>query len=117
MIWRGWLSLNYLSIAIFVTVYLLIALRNLRWFKIPIWTIMLTGAVAKILSGVIPLQTAYSAINLDVIFFLLGMFSIVAAMELSGSSNTLQQEWSGSPRRHSEPWLWYCSGWVYSQPF
>src|SRR5205809_7194257 len=84
MIWRGWLSLNYLSIAIFVTVYLLITLRNLRWFKIPIWTIMLTGAVAMILSGVIPLQTAYSAINLDVIFFLLGMFSIVAAMELSG---------------------------------
>ena len=78
------MSLNYLSIAIFVTVYLLIALRNLRWFKIPIWTIMLTGAVAMILSGVIPLQTAYSAINLDVIFFLLGMFSIVAAMELSG---------------------------------
>src|SRR5438093_4944840 len=84
MIWRGWLSLNYPSIAIVVTVYLLIALRNLRWFKIPIWTIMLTGAVAMILSGVIPLQTAYSAINLDVIFFLLGMFSIVAAMELSG---------------------------------
>src|SRR5438034_1819881 len=84
MIWRGWLSLNYLSIAIFVTVYLLIALRNLRWFKIPIWTIMLTGADAMILSGVIPLQTAYSAINVDVIFFLLGMFSIVAAMELSG---------------------------------
>ncbi len=78
------MSLNYLSIAIFVTVYLLIALRTLRWFKVPIWTIMLTGAVAMILSGVIPLQTAYSAINLDVIFFLLGMFSIVAAMELSG---------------------------------
>jgi len=78
------LSLNYVSIAIFVTVYLLIALRNLRWFKIPIWTIMLTGAVAMIFSGVIPLQTAYAAINLDVIFFLLGMFSIVAAMDLSG---------------------------------
>ena len=78
------MSLNYVSIAIFVTVYLLIALRNLRWFKIPIWTIMLTGAVAMIFSGVIPLQTAYAAINLDVIFFLLGMFSIVAAMDLSG---------------------------------
>jgi len=78
------LSLNYVSIAIFITVYLLIALRNLRWFKIPIWTIMLTGAVAMIFSGVIPLQTAYAAINLDMIFFLLGMFSIVAAMDLSG---------------------------------
>ncbi len=37
-----------------------------------------------LLSGVIPLQTAYASINLNVIFFLLGMFSIVAAMDLSG---------------------------------
>src|SRR2546430_15208790 len=37
-----------------------------------------------IFSGAIPLQDAYAAINLDVIFFLLGMFSIVAAMEMSG---------------------------------
>ncbi|TMI48064.1 citrate transporter [Candidatus Bathyarchaeota archaeon] len=76
--------LQYLPIGIFVVVYVLIALRNFRRFKIPIWTIMLAGAVAMIFSGAIPLQDAYAAINLDVIFFLLGMFSIVAAMELSG---------------------------------
>ena len=45
---------------------------------------MLAGAVAMIFSGAIPLQDAYAAINLDVIFFLLGMFSIVAALDLSG---------------------------------
>jgi len=45
---------------------------------------MFSGAVATLLSGVIPLQTAYASINLNVIFFLLGMFSIVAAMDLSG---------------------------------
>jgi Na+/H+ antiporter NhaD/arsenite permease-like protein len=78
------LSLYYPAIAIFAVIYLLIALRNLRWFKIPIWTIMLAGAVAMLFSGVMPLQTAYASINLDVIFFLLGMFSIVAAMDLSG---------------------------------
>jgi Na+/H+ antiporter NhaD/arsenite permease-like protein len=78
------LSLNYTAIVIFGTVYLLIALRNLRWLKIPIWTIMLAGAVAMLFSGVISLQTAYGAINLNVIFFLLGMFSVVAAMDLSG---------------------------------
>ncbi len=77
-------SLHYLPIAIFVVVYALIALRNFRRFKIPIWTIMLAGAVAMIFSGALPLQDAYAAINLDVIFFLLGMFSIVAAMDLSG---------------------------------
>src|SRR3989442_9980403 len=75
--------LHYLPIAIFAVVYALIALRNFRRFKIPIWTIMLAGAVAMTLSGAIPLQDAYAAINLDVIFFLLGMFSIVAAIELS----------------------------------
>ena len=77
-------SLHYLPIGIFAAVYLLIALRNFRRFKIPIWTIMLAGATAMILSGSLPLQEAYSSINLDVIFFLLGMFSIVAAMDLSG---------------------------------
>jgi Na+/H+ antiporter NhaD/arsenite permease-like protein len=77
-------TLHYLPIGIFAVVYLLIALRNFRRFKIPIWTIMLAGAVAMIFSGALPLQDAYAAINLDVIFFLLGMFSIVAAMDLSG---------------------------------
>lgn len=77
-------QLHYLPIGIFAVVYVLIALRNFRRFKIPIWTIMLAGATAMIFSGAIPLQSAYAAINLDVIFFLLGMFSIVAAMDLSG---------------------------------
>jgi len=76
--------LHYLPIGIFAVIYALIALRNFRRFKIPMWTIMLAGATAMIFSGAIPLQSAYAAINLDVIFFLLGMFSIVAAMDLSG---------------------------------
>lgn len=78
------LPLNFLSIAIFGLVYFLIVLRNLRWFRAPIWTIMLAGAVAMLFLGAIPLRDAYAAVNLDVIFFLLGMFSVVAAMELSG---------------------------------
>lgn len=45
---------------------------------------MMTGAVAMLFLGAIPLQDAYAAVNLDVIFFLLGMFSVVAAMEVSG---------------------------------
>src|SRR2546426_9933116 len=76
--------LHYLPIGIFVVVYVLIALRNFRRFKIPIWTIVLAGAVAMIFSGALPLQDAYAAIKLDVMFFLVGMFSIGAAMDLSG---------------------------------
>ena len=77
-------ELNYVSIAIFMAVYLLIILRNLRWLRIPVWTIMMTGAVSVLLLGPISLQEAYQAVNLDVIFFLLGVFSLVAAMDLSG---------------------------------
>ena len=78
------MALNFLAIAIFIGVYLFIVLRNLRRFRIPVWTIMMTGAVAMIFSGSIPLRDAYDSINLNVIFFLLGMFSVVAAMDLSG---------------------------------
>ncbi len=78
------LELNYISIAIFIAVYSLIILRNLRWLRIPVWTIMMTGAVSVLLLGPISLQEAYQAVNLDVIFFLLGMFSLVAAMDISG---------------------------------
>jgi Na+/H+ antiporter NhaD/arsenite permease-like protein len=45
---------------------------------------MLGGAVAMIFSGSLSLRDAYGAVNLDVILFLLGMFSIVAAMDISG---------------------------------
>src|SRR5437879_13609175 len=78
------LTLYYLLIAIFVAVYVLIILRNLRWFRVPVWTIMMAGAVAMIFSGAVSLGDAYASINLNVIFFLLGMFSVVAAMDLSG---------------------------------
>ncbi len=95
-------QLNYLSIGIFLVVYLLIALRNLRWFRVPVWTIMLAGAVAMLFLGAIPLRDAYAAINFDVILFLLGMFSIIAAMDLSGLLEHLtlrMLQFSKSPQR------------------
>ncbi len=52
--------------------------------------------------GAIPLRDAYAAINLDVIFFLLGMFSVVGAMELSGLLEYLTMrmlELAKSPQR------------------
>ncbi len=45
---------------------------------------MMAGAVAMLFLGAIPLGQAYAAVNLDVIFFLLGMFSLVVAMDISG---------------------------------
>ncbi|HZD12109.1 MAG TPA: SLC13 family permease, partial [Candidatus Binatus sp.] len=75
---------NYVAVSIFLVVYSLIVLRNLRWFRIPVWTVMLAGAVAMIFLNAIPLDIAYQSVNLDVIFFLIGMFTIVTAMDLSG---------------------------------
>jgi len=42
------------------------------------------GAALIILLGVINVSDAYAAIDFDVIFFLIGMFSIVAGVEKSG---------------------------------
>lgn len=73
-----------LALAIFLVVYGLIITRNLRGINLPIWAIMLMGAAAVIFLQVIPIEQAYQSINFDVIFFLLGMFALVAGLEASG---------------------------------
>ncbi len=69
---------------VFLAVYALIILRNLGRVNLPVWTVMFAGAVAMLFLNGISLKTAYAAINLDVVFFLIGMFSIVSGMEASG---------------------------------
>jgi len=75
---------SVISIAIFVTVYGLIAVRNIRGIRLPMWSIMLAGASAVLLLQIIPLDKAYQSINFDVIFFLTGMFILVSGLEASG---------------------------------
>ncbi len=75
--------LNPASVIFFV-VYGLIIFRNLRRVNLPVWVIMFAGAVAIIFLNGISLKDAYSAVNLDVIFFLIGMFSVVSGLEASG---------------------------------
>lgn len=72
------------SIVIFVIVYGLIAVRNIRGIRLPMWAIMLAGALAVLLLQIIPLDKAYQSINFDVIFFLIGMFILVSGLEASG---------------------------------
>ena len=52
-------ALNYVEIGIFLAVYAVIVLRNLRWVRIPVWTIIMSGAVGILLLGPIMLQEAY----------------------------------------------------------
>src|SRR6185312_4170078 len=68
--------------AIFAIIYILIVGR-IR-FKVPIWAAMLIGATLMLAFQVIGLENAIKSIQLDVIMFLFGMFSIVSALEKSG---------------------------------
>ncbi len=73
----------YIAIAIFAVVYFLIMFGRGK-FKIPIWTSMLIGAALMVGFQIISIESAFKSINLDVIGFLFGMFSIVSALEMSG---------------------------------
>ncbi|QLH09150.1 ArsB/NhaD family transporter [Candidatus Nitrosotenuis sp. DW1] len=72
------------SIVIFVIVYGLIAIRNIRGISLPMWLTMSAGALAVLLLQIIPPDEAYQSINFDVIFFLIGMFILVSGLEASG---------------------------------
>lgn len=74
---------TYASLGILALVYVLIIQRR-RFGNIPIWTSMTIGALLMVLLQVISVESAFEAINLDVILFLFGMFSIVSALEKSG---------------------------------
>jgi len=73
-----------LALLIFVGTYGAIAFRNIKGGSIPVWSVMLAGAVAMVFSGVISVSDAYSSINLEVIVFLFSMFVFVTAMDVSG---------------------------------
>ncbi|HSA97687.1 MAG TPA: SLC13 family permease [Candidatus Nitrosotenuis sp.] len=75
---------SVISIVIFVVVYGLIAVRNIRGIRLPMWSTMLMGALAVLSLQIIPLDKAYRSINFDVIFFLTGMFILVSGLEASG---------------------------------
>ena len=73
---------EYIAIAIFAITYVLI-IGRIR-FKVPIWAAMLIGATLMLAFQIIGLDNAIKSIQLDVIMFLFGMFSIVSALERSG---------------------------------
>ncbi|MGC1932771.1 MAG: SLC13 family permease [Candidatus Nitrosopolaris sp.] len=72
-----------IAVAIFGIVYFLIIVGRKR-FHIPIWASMLIGAILMLVFQVISLESALKSINLDVIGFLFGMFSIVTALDKAG---------------------------------
>jgi Na+/H+ antiporter NhaD/arsenite permease-like protein len=73
---------EYIAIVIFAIIYVLIVGR-IR-FKVPIWIAMLIGAILMLVFQIIGPENTIKSIQLDVIMFLFGMFSIVSALERSG---------------------------------
>jgi Na+/H+ antiporter NhaD/arsenite permease-like protein len=78
------ISNNIIALIIFLIILTLIITRKIRGLDFPIWSTMMVGAALMIITGVISVEDSYKAIDFDVIFFLIGMFSIVAGVEKSG---------------------------------
>lgn len=78
------MATGYLPVIILVVVFVLIAVRKIGHFRIKIWQAMTGGAIVVLATGQIGLLEAALAINLDVMFFLFGMFVIGESMEASG---------------------------------
>lgn len=73
---------EYVALGVFAVVYILIIGR--RRFGVPIWAAMLIGAALMVGLQVTGISDAFKAVNLEVIAFLFGMFSIVSALERAG---------------------------------
>ncbi len=80
---------NIYVLMVFILVYSLIAVRNIRSVTIPSWLAMLIGAAIMLAMQTISIEEAYAFIEFDVILFLLGMFIVVSAVEVSGLLHTI----------------------------
>jgi Na+/H+ antiporter NhaD/arsenite permease-like protein len=74
---------GYIALGVLALVFFLI-IRRSKLNNIPIWTSMLIGAGLLVGLQAISIEDSLKAINLDVIIFLFGMFSIVSALDRSG---------------------------------
>ncbi|MEM4724122.1 MAG: SLC13 family permease [Candidatus Hadarchaeum sp.] len=74
----------YIPLIILVVVFLLIAIRRVGRISLQMWQIMLFGAIAVLVTGQISPMDALKSINLNVMLFLFGMFTVGQAMDESG---------------------------------
>lgn len=73
-----------IPVVILCLVFLLTITRQIGNIRLDLWQIMGLGAIAVLLTGQISVSGAIAAINMDVMFFLLGVFAIGQALESSG---------------------------------
>lgn len=51
--------------------------RGKRGYRIPVWSIMALAAFITVMSGLVGLEEMEFVIDIDVVLFLIGMFSLV----------------------------------------
>ncbi len=73
-----------LSLITLFVVFVLIAVRRIGSVRLPIWKVMLGGALVVLFTGQISFRDALKSINLDVMLFLFSMFVLGKALEESG---------------------------------
>lgn len=72
-----------ISFAILIYLISALVLRT-RWPWIPVWAIMALASFIVVVSGIVPIDQVGTVIDLNVVLFLVGMFSLVSLAESSG---------------------------------
>lgn len=78
----------YIGVGIVLYLTFTLIIRSKKT-KIPVWSIMAFSAAISVLSGLVSMDEVGAAIDVDVILFLIGMFSIVSLAEQSGLLATI----------------------------
>lgn len=77
-----------ITLVVFSITYFAVIFRNVIKLRTPIWLILFIGALAMIFSGAITPEQAYFSIDLKVLSFLFGMFTLVSALDIAGLLET-----------------------------
>src|SRR6266511_2440236 len=77
--------------AVFVATYIILGIQGIPSIHIDRPSGALLGAVGMVAFGVLSLEQAYQAIDLDTILFLLGMMILIAYLGLSGFFEVLER--------------------------
>ncbi|MDV0446822.1 putative transporter [Methanosarcinaceae archaeon Ag5] len=96
-----------LAVIVLFFVFILIAVRRIGSFRLPIWGIMTAGAVAVLLLGQISIPDAFSAIQWETILFLFGMFVVGAAIDLSGLLRSYADSLFAGIRSQKKMLFWF----------
>ncbi|MEM2878484.1 MAG: SLC13 family permease [Candidatus Hadarchaeales archaeon] len=87
-----------IPVVVLAVVFLLVAIRQVGGLRLQIWQIMFAGAAAVLVTGQISPLNAALSIDLNVMFFLFGMFVVGQALDESGYISRISRVLFGRAR-------------------